>query len=96
MAKLDARHRAVLADEFGDRAEMVDEGVVPQAEIADRAAAAPLDLGRFQEHQPGPAGGEPAGIHEMPGCGKAAQSRILVHRRYHHAVLERDLAQHDG
>jgi hypothetical protein len=35
----------LLFDEFHQPAQRRDEGVVPDAEIADRAATAPLDLG---------------------------------------------------
>jgi hypothetical protein len=96
MAELDARHRAMPADEIGDRPEMCDEGVIPEAEIAHRAAAAPLDLGRFDEDETGAAGGETPGIHQVPGGGEAALARILVHGRDHHAVLERNVAQRQG
>jgi hypothetical protein len=39
MPELDAGDRILLLDEFGEPAERLDEGVVPDAEIADRAAA---------------------------------------------------------
>ena len=51
MAELDARDRILLLDEFDEAAERLDEGVVPDAEIADRAAAAPLDLCRIRRRR---------------------------------------------
>ena len=45
--------------------------IVPDAEVADGAAAAALDLGRFHDHQPGAAGGIAAGIHQVPVGGEA-------------------------
>ena len=48
------------------RSQRLDKGVVPDAEIADGAAAAPLDLGGFDNHETGAAGRELAGIHQMP------------------------------
>ena len=42
---LDRRHRALRLDEIGHSLEAGHELVVPQAEVADRAAAPPLDFG---------------------------------------------------
>jgi len=53
MAELDAGCRVLLLDEFDETAERFDKGIVPDAEIADRAAAAPLDLGRFDDDEAG-------------------------------------------
>ena len=57
LAKLDAGHGIVQADEVDAALEAGHEGVVPDAEVAHRAAAAALNLGRFHDHQPCPAGG---------------------------------------
>jgi len=57
------------------------------------APGAALDLGGFDEHQPGAAGGKAAGIHQVPGGGEAADPRILVHRRHHHPVPQQGVAQ---
>jgi hypothetical protein len=65
MAELDPRHSALLVDEFHQPAERRDEGIVPDAEIANGAAAAPLDLGRFDHHEPRSAGGKLAGVHQV-------------------------------
>ena len=51
MAELDAGHRILLLDECDQPAERLDKLVVPDAEIADRAAAAALDLGRLRRRQ---------------------------------------------
>jgi hypothetical protein len=88
MPELDARHRIVRPDEVGAARKAGNEFIVPQAEIADRAAAAPLDLGGFHDDQAGAAGGVAAGIHQMPVGGEAVDRRILVHRRDHDTVLQ--------
>ena len=71
MAELDASMRVLLLDEFDQPRQRLDEFVLPDAEIADRAAAAPLDLGRFDDYQPGAAGGVAAGVHQVPVRRKA-------------------------
>jgi len=45
MTKLNARHRILLLDELHQTTERLDEAIVPDAEIAQRTAAAPFDLG---------------------------------------------------
>ena len=75
-------------DELDDAGQAGDEGVVPQAEIAHGAAAAPLDLGAFDHHQPGAAGGVAPGIHQVPVGVEAAHRGILVHRGDDDAVLQ--------
>jgi hypothetical protein len=90
-AELDAGDRVLLLDEFDQTAERFDERIVPDAEIAERAAAAPLDLGRFDHHEPGAAGRELAGVHQVPVGRKALVGRILMHRRHHDAILEPDI-----
>jgi hypothetical protein len=92
MAELDAGGGILLLDEFDEAAERLDELVVPDAEIADGAAAAPLDLCRFDHNQPDAAGRELAGIHQMPVGRKALFGRVLMHRRHHDAVLQGDAA----
>jgi hypothetical protein len=54
MAELDAGDGVLLLDEFDEAAERLDELVVPDAEIAERAAAAPLDLGGLDNDEPCP------------------------------------------
>ena len=95
MAELDAGHGIVQADEVDAALEAGHEGVVPDPEIAHRAAAAPLDLGRFHDDQRCPARGVAAGIHQVPVGGKAIDRRILMHRRDDDTVLQRDVAQLD-
>jgi hypothetical protein len=80
MAELDAGHRIVRPDEVDAALEAGNEGIVPQAEVADRAAAAPLDLGRFHEDEAGAAGRVAPDIHQMPVGREAVHPRILVHR----------------
>ena len=79
--------------EIDDARELRHEGIVPDAEVAHRAATAPLDLGRLEYHQPRAARRVAARVHEMPVGGKTLDRGILVHGRDHHAVLERELAQ---
>ena len=65
-------------------------------QIADGAAAAPLDLGRFDDEQPRTTGGIAAGVHQMPVGGKATLAGVLVHRRDDDAVLQRQIPQRQG
>src|SRR3954447_13431027 len=44
MTKLNARHRVLLFDEPDQTPERLDEAIVPDAEITQSAAAAPLDF----------------------------------------------------
>ena len=74
MAELDAGDRILLLDELDEAAERLDELVVPDAEIADRAATAALHLGGLDNDEPCPAGREFAGIHQMPVGRKALDS----------------------
>jgi hypothetical protein len=69
VSELDTGGRALLPDELHQAAQRRDEGIVPDAEIADGAAAAPLDLGRFDHDKPRPSGGELAGIHRCQSVG---------------------------
>lgn len=92
VAELDARGRAALADEPGHARELGHERVAPQAEIADGAAAAPLDLGRFHDHQAGAAGRVAARVHQVPVVGEAVDGRVLVHRRDDDAVAQLEAA----
>ena len=93
MAELDSGDRVLLLDELDQPAERLDERVVPDAEIAERAAAAPFHLGRFDHDQAGAAGRELAGVHQMPVGRKALHRRILMHRRHHDAVLQPDVPE---
>jgi hypothetical protein len=88
MAELDAGRGILLLDEGDETAERLDELVVPDAEIAHGAAAAPLHLGRFHDDKPRAAGRELAGIHQVPVGRKALDGRILVHGRHDDAVLQ--------
>jgi len=93
VSELDAGRRAALVHQVDDAREPGHEGIVPQAGIADRAATAALDLGRFEHHQAGATGGIAAGIHDVPVGGVALLRRILVHRRHHHAVFQGEFAE---
>ena len=85
VAELDARRRPALMHEIDDAREVRHEGIVPDAEIAEGAAAAPLDLGRLDDDEAGAAGGEFPRVHQMPVGRKSLHRGILVHRRDHHA-----------
>ena len=65
-----------------------------QPDVA-RAAAAAFHLGGLDEHQPGPAGGEAAVVHQVPVGHVAMHRGILVHRGDDDAVLERGAADGD-
>jgi hypothetical protein len=93
MTELDTGDRILLLDEFDQAFERLDEGVVPDAEIAQRAAAAALDLGRLDDHEAGAAGREFSGIHQMPIRRKSFYRGILMHRRHHDAVAQLDPSQ---
>ena len=92
VAELDAGHGIVLPDEVDAALQAGHVGIVPNPEIADRAAAAPLDLGRFHDHQARAAGGVAAGIHQVPVGGEALLRRILVHGRHDNPVLQGNVA----
>src|ERR1700758_3655314 len=79
MAELDAGDSALLVDELDQPLQRLDESIVPEAEIADGATAAPLDLGGFDHDKARAAGGELAGIHQVPVCRETLHGRILVH-----------------
>lgn len=95
VSELDAGGRAALMQQVDDARKARHEGIVPQAEIANRAAAAALDLGRLDHHQAGATGGVAAGIHDVPVGGAALVRRILVHRRHHHAVFQVEIADRE-
>jgi hypothetical protein len=92
MAELNPRDRALLLDEFDEAAERFDKGIIPDAEVADRAAAAALDLCRFHDDEAGAAGGKLAGVHQVPVGRKALYGRILMHRWHHDAIAQFDTA----
>ncbi len=95
MPDLDPRHRVVLPDEIDAALQAGNECVVPQAEIANGAAAAPLHLGGFHEHEAGAARRIAADIHQVPVGRETLHARILVHRRDHDAVFQGHVADRD-
>ena len=90
MTELDSGDRILLLDEFDQALQRLDECVVPDSEIAHGAAAAPLDLCRFDDDEAGAAGREFAGIHQMPVGRKSLHRGILMHRRHHDAIAQFD------
>jgi hypothetical protein len=90
MSDLNSGYRVLLLDESGQAPERLDERVVPDAEVTQRAATAALDLGRLDDDQAGAAGREFSGIHQMPVGRKSLHGRILVHRRHHDPVAQFD------
>jgi hypothetical protein len=93
MTELDRRYRIMRADEIGQAREVRDEVVIPQAKVADRAAAVAGDLGRLDEDQSRAAGGIAADIHQMPVGRMPALRHVLMHRRDHDAVFQGNAAQ---
>src|SRR5258708_39433505 len=91
MTKLDSSDSVWLFYESDETRERLHKSVVPNAEIADGAAAAPLDLCRFDDDQARAAGREFSRIHQMPVGRKSLHRGILVHRRYHDAVAQFDV-----
>jgi hypothetical protein len=92
MAELDTRHRVLLLDERHEAAQRLDELIVPDAEIAKRAATAAFYFRGFHDDEARAAGGELAGIHQVPVGRKTLHRGILVHRRHHDAVAQLDAA----
>jgi hypothetical protein len=62
MAELNAGDRILLLDEFDEAAQRLDEFIVPDAEIAKRAAAAAFYFCGFTTTRPAPAANLPAFI----------------------------------
>jgi hypothetical protein len=93
MTELNTRDRILLLDEFDEAAQQLDELIVPDAEIAKRAAAAAFYLCGFHDDEACAARGEFAGIHQMPVGRKALHRGILVHRRHHDPVAQFDTAE---
>ena len=90
MTELDSGCRVLLLDEPDQALQRLDEGVIPDTEVAHGAATTPLDLGGFDNHEAGAARRELAGIHQMPVGRKPLHGRILMHRRHHDAVAQLD------
>ena len=93
--ELDGRQRALRAHELGDAGEPRNVGVVPDARIAVRDAAARLHCGRLDEHDARAALGELAEVHQVPVGHMAFARRVLAHRRNDDAVTRLHPAQLD-
>ena len=92
VAKLNPGGGAAVMNQTGDARQLRHEAVIPQTQIANRAAAAARDFGGFDHHQPGTAGSVAARVHDVPVVGKALDASVLVHRCHHHAVFESEAA----
>lgn len=66
MDQLDAGHRALRGQEFGDPAETLRLHVVPQTEVVDTASASRVDGGGFGHDQCGTTDGAGAEVLDMP------------------------------
>src|SRR4051812_28069540 len=55
MTELNACKRVLLLDDLDEALQRLDKDVIPDAEVAQGATAAPLDLGRLDNHQSGAA-----------------------------------------
>jgi hypothetical protein len=93
MSELDAGDRLLLLDEACQPPQRLDEFVVPDAEVAHSPAAAPLDLGRFDDDQSCAARSKFSGVHQVPVGRKSLLRRVLMHRRHDDPVAERHVAQ---
>jgi hypothetical protein len=80
----------LLLDELDQALQRLDKLVVPDTEIADGAATAPLDFCRLDDNETGAAGREFSGVHQVPVGGKSLNRGILVHRWHHDAVAQLD------
>jgi len=92
MSELNAGDCTLLLDEFDQTLQRFDKGVVPNAEIAQCAAAAPLHFGRFDDDQTRAACCELAGVHQMPVGRKPLDRGILVHRRHDDSIAHLHIA----
>src|SRR5450631_3381810 len=64
MTELDSGNRVLLLDEPDQALQRLNEALVPDSEIAHGAAIAALDLGGFDNNEPGAARCELPGIHQ--------------------------------
>ena len=88
VAQLDADGRTTGLGELGDAPQRRHEGIVPEAQVAHRAAAPAFDLGRLDEEQPCAARGVAPGVHQVPIGREALDRRILVHGCHDDTVLQ--------
>src|ERR1044071_3330391 len=71
----------------------VSLGLVPETRISRRNACLRRGAGHLDVDQSGAADSAAAEVDEVPVARHAVERRILVHRRYHHAVLDHHVAQ---
>src|SRR3954449_1493187 len=88
MTKLNSRSRVLLLDELDQAFQRLDENIVPDAEVAQRAAAPPLDLGRLDHNEARATSRELSGIHQMPVRRKPLYRGVLMHRRHDYAIAQ--------
>jgi hypothetical protein len=96
VGELDPRCRALGVDEMTDPAQGFDLAIGPQAKVFGGDPPLRQDRGRLGEHQPGPALGEAAQVHQMPVIGQPVQGGVLAHRGNHDAVGQGHIAQNQG
>lgn len=93
MTKLYSWNGPALAKKTGDRLEIVDMTIIPQAQITMRPSAVCLDCTGFCIHQTSTAHGKSAEMHKVPVIGMSMLRSILAHRRDGDPILECDVAQ---
>ena len=98
--QLNARHRALGADEVGDPSKCHRLPVVPQTGVVHAAASHRIDGGGLDHHQRGACHRPRAQVLQMPIRRRAFVRPLgsggeLHHRRHPRPVRERDLAQRE-
>ena len=96
MTQLQRGYGALFANEICQAFKVRHHAVIPQAQIAHRATAPALDLGRFHENQTRANYGEASDIHQMPIGWKALLTGRLMHGRHYHPVFQRDVTKGQG
>src|SRR4051812_38838021 len=88
MTKLNSRSRVLLLDELDHAFQRLDQNIVPDAEVAQRAATPPPDLGRLDHNEARATSRELSGIHQMPVRRKSLYPGVLMHRRHDYPIAQ--------
>ena len=91
--ELNAGDGAVVVNEGGDLAQLLDVLVAVDAEVGGADARRRRDGRRFGEDEAGAADGAAAQVDEVPVIGEPVFARVLAHRRNGDAVTSRDAAE---
>ncbi len=94
--QLDGGDGALRRDKVGDAPQRGHLRVVPQPQVVRRDAPLGGDGRGLGHHQPRPAGGEAAQVHQVPVGGEPVVRHVLAHGGDADAVAQRDGAQREG